>query len=324
MIELLKNSITEAQNIVLLGHKNPDGDCTGATLAFKQVLDNMGKNAQVILPNAIPENLTWLHKAETIINYDQHPTEVIASLGKADMLIALDFNAFSRLDEMAEHIPSCTTAMIDHHPHPKIESSLLFSDTSVSSTCELLSKLIYEMAFDNYLDKESATALFTGILTDTGRFNHNSSNPQTYHVVADLMSFDIDKEMVIDQVFDSYSENRMRLIGFALNERMEVFPRYRLAIISLSLEDKKRFNYQQGDSEGLVNMPLSIKGIQCSILIQEHDDRVRMSFRSKGDMPVNTIAAEHFNGGGHCNAAGGTSFESLEKTLNKLKELFIR
>lgn len=322
MIDLLKTRIEESQDIVLLGHRNPDGDCTGATLAMQQVLTAMGKRSQVILPNAIPDYLRWLQGANEILDYAKHPEEVKTALQKADLLMALDFNAFSRLDEMQEYLPTCPCVMVDHHPDPQIDSDLLFSDTSVSSTCELITSLLFQMGYEHYLDVHGAAALFTGILTDTGRFNHNSSNPQTYRIVADLLAYGVDKDAIIDRVFDSYTEKRMRLMGFALSERMEVFKSKNMAIISLSLSDKERFNFQQGDGEGLVNMPLSIKGIRCSVFMQEYEDRIRMSFRSKGDFAVNAIANEHFNGGGHRNAAGGTSFDSLTLTLAKVKDVF--
>lgn len=322
MIKLLKKEIEKAERIVLLGHRNPDGDCIGATLAMCQILKKLNKNATVILPNDIPAYLKWLEGADDIFTFSNQPEQVGETLKKADFLFALDFNAFSRLGEMEDIIPSIPCVMIDHHPEPEIDTPLLFSDTSVSSTCEYLTDILYKLGYDQWLDKTSATALFIGILTDTGRFNHNSSRPQTYRIVANLLEKGVDKDEVMDLLFDSSSESRVRLTGFALSEKMELFADQGLSLMTLSLKEKTRFNFKQGDAEGLVNMPLSISGITRSIFMQEYDDGIRLSFRSKGDIAINTIAAEYFGGGGHRNAAGGSSNDSLEHTLAKVKEIF--
>lgn len=319
MIELLKKHIEESERIVLFGHLNPDGDAVGATLGLWGVLKKMGKQVKVVLPNDFPDYLSWLDGADEIMIFSKRPEEVKAYLSEVDFMVMLDFNASSRLGKLEEFIPDVPFAMIDHHPSPQYQTPMLFSDVSVSSACEFLTDLLYEMHWDHFIDKDVATSLFVGILTDTGRFNHNSSNPNTYRMVAKLLEKGVEKDMVIDAVFDSFSDNRMRLMGYLLNEKMEVFLEKGLALMTLSLSDKQSFRYQIGDSEGFVNLPLSISGINRSVFLQEFDDKVRLSFRSKGDIAVNQIAAEHFEGGGHKNAAGGTSYESLEKTIEKLK-----
>jgi len=322
MIKLLKKHIEESENIVLFGHRNPDGDALGATLGLCGVLKAMGKNATVILPNDFPTYLSWLGGANDIMVFSKHPEDTKKVLDAADFMFMLDFNAANRVGDLEEFIPTIPFAVIDHHPMPQFDTPMLFSDTSVSSTCEFLTNIIYDMALDTHIDKAIATALFVGILTDTGRFNHNSSNPQTYRMVANLLEKGVEKDAVIDAVFDSFSESRMRLMGFVLNEKMEVFKDEGLALVALSLAEKEKFQFQAGDAEGFVNLPLSIAGIKKSIFMQEYDGMVRMSFRSKGEVAINTIAAEHFEGGGHRNAAGGVSYESLEKTLEKVKTIF--
>lgn len=322
MIELLKKHIEESENIVLFGHRNPDGDALGATMGLCGVLKAMGKKVTVVLPNDFPDYLSWLSGADGAMVFSKHPEDTKKVLEAADFMVMLDFNAPNRVGELEEFIPNIPLAMIDHHPSPQFDTPMLFSDTSVSSTCEYLTNIIYEMQLDSYIDKDIATALFVGILTDTGRFNHNSSNPQTYRMVANLLEKGVEKDAVIDAVFDSFSESRMRLMGFVLNEKMEVFPDKGLAIIALSLKEKETFKFQAGDAEGLVNLPLSIAGINKSIFMQEYDGMVRMSFRSKGEHAINHIASEHFEGGGHRNAAGGVSTESLEITLKKVKTIF--
>lgn len=305
-----------------MGHRNPDGDALGSTLAMCGVLRQMGKVATVIVPNECPSYLAWLPLVEEVLVYDNDETAVKASLAEAELLMALDFNAFSRLGEMGDQMPNVPCVMIDHHPYPEIDTPLLFSDTSVSSTCEYTTQILYQLGWDKYIDKDIATSLFVGILTDTGRFNHNSSNPETFRMVANLLEKGMDKEAVMARLFDSSREARMRLMGFVLNEKMQLFPEQGLSLITLSMEEKNRFNYQQGDAEGFVNIPLSIDGIYRSVFMQEHDDIIRMSFRSKGDRPVNEIASTHFGGGGHANAAGGSSEESLDDTLAKVKAVF--
>ncbi len=319
MIELLKKHVESAKQIVLFGHYNPDGDALGATLGLKSVLRNMGKEVAVIFPNDFPDNLSWLGGADEVLAFSKNPDKSKEILSLADFMVMLDFNDLSRLNDLEGFIPDTPFAMIDHHPLPKLDTPMSFSDTSASSTCEKLTEIIYDASWDKYIDKDAATALFVGILTDTGRFNHNSSNPKTYRMVANLLEKGVDKDAVIDAVFDSYSENRMRLMGYMLNDKLEVFLENGFALMVLSMADKDKFNYQIGDSEGFVNMPLSIAGITRSVFLQEYEDKVRMSFRSKGDIVINDIATEHFNGGGHKNAAGGTSFETLEKTILKLK-----
>lgn len=322
MIKKLKEQIEKANNIVLLGHRNPDGDAMGATLAMCGVLRKMNKKATVVVPNAFPDNLAWISGAEDSVVFDKDEDKTKEVLNSADFLMVLDFNSFSRLGPLEEFIPDIPCAMIDHHPFPSIDTPMLFSDTSVSSTCEYLTSLLYELGFDDFIDSAIATSLFVGILTDTGRFNHNSSNPRTYRMVANLLEKGVDKDAVIDNIFDSFTEQRMRLMGFILNEKMQIFPEQELAIVALSMEEKNRFNYKQGDSEGLVNMPLSIDGVNRSVFMQEHDDMVRMSLRSKGDRPINKIASDNFEGGGHPNAAGASSHLTLLETEAKIKSIF--
>ena len=322
MIELLRKEIEKAQNIVLFGHRNPDGDALGATMGLRGVLKAMGKTVTIVLPNDFPSYLAWLDGADEAMIFSKHPEDTKKVLELADFMVMLDFNALNRLGELEEFVPAVPFAMIDHHPMPQFETPMLFSDTSVSSTCEYLTNIIYEMELDQHIDKDVATSLFVGILTDTGRFNHNSSNPQTYRMVANLLEKGVDKEAVIDAVFDSFSESRMRLMGFILNDKMAVFLDQGLAIIALSLDEKQQYQYQAGDAEGLVNLPLSIVGINKSIFLQEYDGMVRMSFRSKGEHAINKIAEEHFEGGGHRNAAGGVSYKTLQETLEKVKTIF--
>lgn len=322
MIEKLKQALNGAQKIVLIGHKHPDGDAVGSTLALRKVLVNQGKDVAVVYPTIVPPYLMWLHGADEAYVYENDEALTKEVLDSADFLVMLDHNAPSRVGDMEVVLPLCKSiAMIDHHPYPAFETELLFSDTSVSSACELLTRLLYDMQWDDYIDKDAATALFVGIVTDTGRFNHNSSNPDTYRMVANLMEKGVEKDAVISRIYDDFSEDRMRLMGHLLSNNLEIFSEKGIAIMSLSMKDKERYNYQIGDAEGWVNIPFGIKGISRCIFMQEHPDVVRISFRSKGDIAINEFAAEHFAGGGHRNAAGGSSFVSLDETLAKIKTL---
>jgi len=322
MIEGLKQALSNANKIVLMGHKNPDGDAVGATMAWRGLLKKMGKDVHVVYPTAMPPYLTWIAGANEALVFEKEEAAVLQLLEDSDFMLMLDFNAPSRLGALEEQLPHKALAMIDHHPDPQFKSDWLFSDTSVSSTCELSTSILYDMGWDSFIGADEATALFVGIMTDTGRFSHNSSHPQTFRMVANLLEKGVDKDAVIDRVFDSFSENRTRMMGYLLHEKMMIFPDQQLAITSLSLEEKERFSFQTGDAEGLVNMPLSIKGVTRSVFLQEYSDMIRMSFRSKGDDPINLIAQTHFAGGGHKNAAGGVSYQSLADTIAKVKAVF--
>ncbi len=312
-----------SSTIVIMPHVNPDGDAVGSALGLAGILKNAGKQVVVISPNHYPGFYKWMSGSNEAVIYSSEKEKAAKILQEAGMLICLDFNHLSRTGDLKELVAkySGPSILIDHHPYPENFTDLLISHPEYSSTAELVFHVVKAIGYETYIDQKSAECLFCGIMTDTGSFDYNVSDPQTFKTVSDLLSYGISPEEIHDRVFDNYSADRMRLLGHCLSECMEVFPEYHAAVMYLSKEVQKKYNFVNGDSEGFVNYPLSIKGIHFSTLFTEKDDHVKASFRSKGEFAVNEFASENFNGGGHRNAAGGEVFASLEDTLRKYKEL---
>lgn len=315
-IQVLKHIIQDNENIVIVPHVNPDGDAIGASLALWHLLKNYGKNPTVIIPNSFPEFLEWLEGSKEIIDYSLNKQNAEKIIVQADSVFCLDFNDLKRSDGLKDLLENFEgdTILIDHHPNPKSKYDLMFSYPEISSTCELLYRLIEYIELEDYINKEAATAIFTGMMTDTGNFSYNASAPKTYRIVAKLLEKGIDKDYIHSSVFHTFSADRWRLIGYALQQKMKILPELKTGYIVLSKEELEQFNFQPGDTEGLVNYPLNIKGIRFAVLMIEKDDLVKMSFRSKGVFNTNLFAGKYFNGGGHINASGGKSLQSLENT----------
>jgi len=323
MRKLQKKLSVKSGKIAILTHFNPDGDAIGSTLGLSQIFTRMGHECSVIVPNDFPGFLKWLPGAEEIISLPGHEAKVAKIIEASDILFFVDFNDIRRMKEIREPVSrsSAHRVLIDHHPDPVVTADSVISDTSVSSTAELVYRFIVENGLKKYMNKDIAVCLFAGVMTDTGCFSYNSSSPETYKVVTELLRYNIDKDRIYYRIYDNFSCDRMRLLGYCLNERMECFPEYRTALIWLNREDQEKYHFRTGDSEGFVNYPLSIKGVRFSAFFIEKKDHVKVSFRSKGDFPVNTFSASHFNGGGHRNASGGESVESLEAVLEKFRGL---
>jgi len=320
----LKEKLNQSgKNITIISHRNPDGDAIGSLLGLYGILTKLNHRVSMIVPNDFPSFLKWLPEAKEILVFSKDKDKSADILHNAELIFALDFNDLSRVREFEELINGNKSykVFIDHHPEPGKVADLMISETKVSSASELVYLFLHEMELDHLIDKNIATCLFTGIMTDTGCFSFNSSNPETYYAVADLLKYKIDKNLIYSEVYDNFSYNRMRLMGYCLNQKMQYFPEFRTAIISLTAAELKEFNYTVGDSEGFVNLPLSVEDVIFSALFIENKDKIRVSFRSKGKFPVNKISAEHFNGGGHINASGGEAFDTLENTVNKLIQL---
>ena len=322
-IQEFKHAIIKANNIAIIPHHNPDGDALGASFGLRLVLQSLGKNVRVIAPNDYPEFLHWLPGSqEAIIWFRQRKTAIYA-LEKADLLIFLDFNDLSRIENMKETIEALSVPklMIDHHPFPKKIADIIISDTKASSTSELVTHFIKWAGFINKINKKVASCLLTGIITDTGSFSYNSSQPETYEALSLLLETGVDKDKIYDNVYNNYSFQRMQLMGFALNKRMKYISKYKTAYIYLTKEDLKEYNFRPGDSEGFVNLPLSIKGVVFAAFFMEKDDKVKMSFRSKFSFPANKIANDYFYGGGHLNAAGGHSNLPMEDAIKQFEDV---
>ena len=322
-LEKAVSLIQENQNIVIIPHHNPDGDALGASFGLRLVLQKLGKNSRVIAPNDYPEFLHWLPGSqEATIWFRQRKTAIFA-LEKADLIIFLDFNDLSRIENMKETIEALNVPklMIDHHPYPKDIADVIISDTDASSTSELVTHFIKWAGFTDKICKKVASCLLTGIVTDTGSFSYNSSHPETYEALSLLLETGVNKDKIYDNIYNNYSFQRMQLMGFALNERMKYIPKYNTAYIYLTKEDLKKYGFRPGDTEGFVNLPLQVKGVVFAALFMEKDDKIKMSFRSKFSFPANKVANDYFNGGGHLNAAGGFSNLSINEAVEKFESV---
>ena len=322
-IKKLKNIIDSSSRILISTHENSDGDAIGSTLALGMLLKKTGKEVLIMTPNDFPDFLRWMPGQELIAVHFREPGRIMEFAGKADLLFAVDYNDPARLKNAMKVFTESKAfkVLIDHHPFPVDFTDMSISDTELGSSAELLYYIISESGFGSLIDKDIATCLFAGIMTDTGCFSYNSSYPEVYQTVAELMIYGIDKDFIYSNIYENYSENRMKLMGYCLHHKMTVFPEFNTAFISLTRDEIKQFNHSPGDTEGFVNLPFSIKGIVFTAMFIEKKDYVKISFRSRGTFAVNDFSAKYFNGGGHLNAAGGEWKESLANTIKRFEEL---
>ncbi|QIA08357.1 DHH family phosphoesterase [Draconibacterium halophilum] len=323
IITSIKALLTASKlKLVIIPHENPDGDAIGSALGLGQTLKDFGHEVKVLSSNDYPVFLKWFSTDVPVIIYDKEKKKAKSWLKEADAMICLDFNEAKRAGKLAKKILEFEKkkVLIDHHPYPTQFCDFMVSETSYSSTAELVFDVLEATGLHENLSQKAAEALYTGIVTDTGGFSHNFSK-NTFKVVSELLNYEINTDKIQSSVFHNYSADRMKLLGYCLNEKMQVFPEYRAAVISISKEELKRFNFKSGDTEGFVNYPLSIKNVVFSALFIEKEGHVKASFRSKGNFPANEFSSSHFNGGGHLNAAGGESDLSFYKTLLKFTQL---
>jgi phosphoesterase RecJ-like protein len=313
----------EVKKIVILTHANPDGDALGSSLGLNNVLQNAGFSSAVIFPTDFPPVVPSLNEYKGWFIYEHQEKESKKLIKEADVIFMLDYNDIRRVGKVRKYLGhlKTTVVLIDHHPQPAIETRWLFSDTSVSSTAELVFDFINKMGWGENLDSLGAQALLTGIIADTASFSHNAKRKELYQAVSELIGKGADQYKIHEVLFNTNTEDRLRLLGYALSEKMEIFPQYHAAIISLKREELKKYHFKIGDTEGFVNYPLSIKGIIFSAFLLENEEKIKISFRSKGGFAVNDFSAKHFSGGGHHNASGGESRQSLEAAVQELKDL---
>ncbi|MGB2129601.1 MAG: DHH family phosphoesterase [Flavicella sp.] len=323
--EALKELLSSPKKIVLVAHKNPDGDAIGSTLALQHFFKKKGHTTQTVLPNDIPGFLQWLPGIDSIYRYDKQNKQSIRSIENADIVFVLDFNAFHRVGEPMEKVLATykgTFVMIDHHQQPDPISEFIYSDTSICSTCQMVYHFIERLGETSSIDETIATCLYTGIMTDTGSFRFSSTTSTTHKVISDLIDKGAKNSDIHERVFNASTLSRLQLLGTALSN-LKVIPEYCTAYITLSQEELERNDYQKGDTEGLVNYGLSIKGVHFAVIFIEDVEQkiIKISFRSKGTFSVNQFSRNHFNGGGHDNAAGGKSQDSLPKTVDTFVNL---
>lgn len=318
-VEQLKAIINEGSFFVLTCHAGPDGDALGSTLGFAHYLRELGKEALVVVPDAFPDFLAWMPGAQEVLRVDKHREKAELMIAMADVIFALDYNALSRVDDMGAMIEKSKAkkVLVDHHLQPDNFCDLSFSYPHLSSTCEVVFRLIVEMNGYDLLSKAACECIYTGMMTDTGCFSYGPCTQEVYLIISMLMMKDINKDRIYNKVFNNYSEGRLRLMGYVLYEKMRVFPERHAALITLSREEMARFNFNKGDSEGLVNIPLQMKGIYFSAFLREDTEKelIRVSLRSQGTFACNKFAAQYFNGGGHLNASGGQYNGTLQEAI---------
>lgn len=323
-IQKFRELTGSARHPVVITHYDPDGDAVGSALGMALYLEKKVQDkVPVLIPNTDPAFLQWLPGHDQIVFYDHDPETCTRVIRSSDLILLVDFNVKNRLKKMepcvfTSRIPS---VLIDHHPDPDMPSILVISDTERSSTAELIYDLIIGCGDAGLIDTRIAVNLFTGIMTDTGCFSYNASRPRTFEITAQLLQYPFSKDTVYRNVYDFYSEQRMRLMGYCLHQKMKVIPECRTAYISLTRKELEDFRHEPGDTEGFVNLPFSIRGTLVTALFTEKDDHVKISFRSRGTFAVNTFAGRYFSGGGHYHAAGGEYPLPLEAAIQKFTEL---
>lgn len=318
-LERLKTIVSEGNFFVLTCHTGPDGDALGSTLGLANYLNTLGKEALVIVPDAYPDFLAWMPGSQDILRFDKHREKAELMIAMADVIFAMDYNALSRVDDMGALIAKSKAkkVLMDHHLSPENFCDLSFSYPQLSSTCEVVFRLIVAMGGYDQLGKAACECIYAGMMTDTGCFSYGPCTQEVYLIISMLMQKEINKDRIYNKVFNNYSEGRLRLMGYVLYEKLRVFPDHHAALITLSREEMARFDFNKGDSEGLVNIPLQMKGIYFSAFLREdtEKDLIRVSLRSQGTFACNKFAAQYFNGGGHLNASGGQYNGTLEEAI---------
>ena len=325
---LLRSFIDDADSIVLCCHQNADGDALGAMLGWGEVLRQMGKAPLMVVPDQYPDYLLWLPNTEKVVRYDKRRDYVNTVLKIADLVFCLDFNSAQRTDDMADALCASPAkkVLIDHHPNPDVPTTLCISHPEMSSTCELVFRIVWQMGLFDNLGKHFAIPIYCGMMTDTGGFTFNSNNPEIFYIISQLLTKRINKDKIYRNVYHNYSEHRLRMVGHVLCNRLVVDEKRHAAYYTLTREDQKQFRFIKGDAEGLVNMPLQIKGLKLSISLREDTDRdqtVWVSLRSVDDFPCNEVAAQFFNGGGHLNASGGRLYCSMAEAVKIVEQALL-
>ncbi len=323
LVHKAKREIDDADKIVIVSHFGPDGDSLGSSLGLYHFLMTQQKDVTVVVPSPPPGFLMWMPGADKVIIHALEKEKAETAIKKADLIFALDFNTPSRLGQMADAVVSSKArkVMVDHHLNPDEDfAHIIISHPEISSTSELVFRLICRMGHFTDINLAGAESIYTGMMTDTGGFTFNSNHEEIYSIIYELIKKGIDKDLIYRRVYDTFSEHRMRLQGYCIYKKMKVYPEYQAALITLTAEEMKEFNYVNGDAEGFVNIPLSIDGVIFSVFLREDPDKIKVSLRSQGTFPANKFAEEIFNGGGHLNASGGESYTTLEEAIKKFEE----
>ena len=327
-IATLQENIDNSNRIVICCHKSPDGDALGSSLAWAEYLRTQGKEPDIIVPDAYPDFLQWLPGTERIIRYDKHAADKADEmLQKADLIFCLDFNGTNRVDEMKYALEQSPAhkIMIDHHLDPSMDTVLTVSHPQMSSTSELVFRIIWQLGGFEEMSRKCAVCIYCGMMTDTGGFTYNSNQPEIFFIVSQLLTKGIDKDKIYRNVFNNFSPWAIRLRGYLMSQKLNIFNDLHAAYFTISRRDMRDFHFIKGDAEGLVNEPLKIKGMRLSISLREDDRRdntIWVSLRSVDDFPCNLVASEFFNGGGNLNASGGRLHCTLDEAERVVRRAF--
>lgn len=322
-VEKARDLILNAQSIVITTHRSPDGDAIGSSLALYHFLKKMGKNAQVIVPNEYPKFISWLEGNDQVLVYEEDSKLAKKFIRESDLIFSLDYNTLSRTFGMQSALEKASAdfILIDHHQNPDSYPKVTFSDTSSCSTAQLIYEFIEALGHIDKLDLNMAQGIYLGIVTDSGSFRFDSVIPKTHQIVAHLIELGLDHSSIHRKVYDTNRVDRLKLLGYALSEKLILMTDHKVALISLSIEELERYNFKPGDTEGIVNYALSIDGVEVAIFAREGINQIKISFRSKGGFNVNQFARKHFEGGGHNAAAGGVYYQPMENFLSKIEEV---
>ena len=323
IIERLRDILDGVQRIAITCHKSPDGDALGSSLALCHVLRRMGKQAVVVTPDMAPKALEFIPGVRELVVYTKQEVRARRDLNEAQLIFCLDYNSLHRIDRLGEIIKplDTTLVLIDHHLDPDDIFDVAISVPEASSTCELVFRVLMQMGLLRLVDRHAASCLYVGLLTDTGGFAYSCDNPEFYEILASITRRHIDRIWLYNKALNTYSENSLRLQGYAINEKMQLFPEHGCALITLDKDELARFNYSRGDTETLVNKPLAIPEVYWSVFMREDADRIKVSCRSQGDFSVSDICSRYFNGGGHQNAAGGELTCSMQEAVEIFQQL---
>lgn len=321
----LDQLISDAQNIIVTCHKSPDGDAIGSCLGWAEYLRSRGKEPTVIVPDQFPDFLLWMPNTEKIVRYDKHREKCDMLFKIADLVFCLDFNTPSRVNEMEQALVGSTApkVLIDHHLDPDVPAVFIVSHPEACSTSELIFRIVWQLDGFKDLSRQFAIPVYCGMMTDTGGFLYNSSRPEIYFIIGELLTKHIDKDRIYRNVYHNYSEDRIRLMGYVMYEKLVYLSDFHTAFYTLTKEEQKRFHFVKGDAEGLVNIPQQIKGLRLSISLREDSEKpnlVWVSLRSVDNFPCNKMAAEFFNGGGHLNASGGHLDMTIDEAVKVVSQ----
>ncbi|MBR6842571.1 MAG: bifunctional oligoribonuclease/PAP phosphatase NrnA [Prevotella sp.] len=324
----LNQLISTAQTVLITCHKSPDGDAIGSSLGWAEYLRSLGKDPTVIVPDQYPDFLKWMPNTEKIVRYDKHKEKCDMLFKIADLVFCLDYNTPSRVDEMESSLVNTKAprVLIDHHLDPNVPTVLTISQPEASSTSELIFRIVWQLGGFEQVSKQFAVPIYCGMMTDTGGFLYNSTRPEIYFIIGELLTKNIDKDKIYRNVYHNYSEDRIRMMGYVMYEKLVYVPEFHAAFYTLTKEEQKRFRFIKGDAEGLVNIPQQIKGLKLSISLREDSDKpnlIWVSLRSVDDFPCNKMAEEFFNGGGHLNASGGRVNGTMQDAVETVKKALL-